>query len=65
MNFSRSSATKCVSWNNETCMDRPTVIDFNPIEVSYYLFVISLDKYNGSCDAVDDLSAKYKNMCSK
>ena len=46
-------------------MDRPTVIDFNPIELRYYLFVISLDKYNGSFDPVDYLSAKYKNMCSK
>ena len=54
-------ATKCVSLNNEPCMIRPTVIDLNPNELSYYLFMISLDECNESCDSVDDLSTK---MCS-
>ena len=39
-------------------MATPTLIDLNPIERSYYLLMISLDKYSGSCYAVDDLSTK-------
>ena len=41
-------------------MIRPTPIDLNPIELSYYTLMISLDKFNGSCNAVDDLY-----MCSQ
>ena len=37
-------------------MIRPTFIDLNPIRLNYYPFMISLDKCNGSCNAVDDLS---------
>ena len=40
--------------NDEPCMVRPTRIDFNPVKLKYYLFMISLDKCSGSC----------KNMCS-
>ena len=36
----------------------PNVIDLNPVELDYYPFMISLDKCNGSCNAVDDLSTK-------
>ena len=32
----------------------PNVIDLNLVELDYYLFMISLDKCNGSCNAVDD-----------
>ena len=42
--FSSSVATKSVSLNDEPCMIRPTLIDLNPVEVKYYLFMISLDK---------------------
>ena len=58
LSFTGSLATKCVSVNNEPCMTRPTLIDSNPIELNYYLFVINLDKFNGSCNVVDDLSTK-------
>ena len=33
-------------------MVRPTLIDFNPVEVRYYPFMISLDKCTGSCIVV-------------
>ena len=33
-------------------MVRPTLIDFNPVEVRYYPFMISLDKCTGSCTVV-------------
>ena len=42
--FSSSVATKSVSLNDEPCMIRLTLIDLNPVEVKYYLFMISLDK---------------------
>ena len=35
--------------NNEPWMVRPTLIDFNPAELNYYSFMISLDECNGSC----------------
>ena len=39
-------------------MVRPTFIALNTIELNYYPSMISLDKCNGSCNAVDDLSTK-------
>ena len=33
----------------------PTKIDLNLAELNYYPFMISIDKYNGSCKVVDDL----------
>ena len=39
-------------------MVRPALIDLHPAEVNYYLFKISLDKCNGGCNDVDDLSRK-------
>ena len=44
MSFSRSLVTKCVSLNNESCTDSPTLIDLNLVELNYYQFMISLDK---------------------
>ena len=63
LSFSQSLATKCVSLNNEPCMIRPTLIDLKLVDLKYYPIMISLDKYSGSCNSVDDLSKK--NMCSK
>ena len=31
-------------------MVRPALIDFNPVELIYYPFMISLGKCNGSCN---------------
>ena len=47
--FSSSVANESVSLNDEPCMIRPTVIDLNPVEVKYYLFMISLDKRQKTC----------------
>ena len=30
----------------------------NPIELNYFLFMISLDKSNGNFNAIDDISTK-------
>ena len=58
LSFSRSLLTKCVSLNNEPCMNRPTFIYLNPVELNYHLLMISLYKCSGSCNAIDDLSTK-------
>ena len=44
--------------NNEPCMIRPFLIDLNPVELKYYPFMISLNKCNGSCNSVNDISMK-------
>ena len=55
LSFSSSPAcgrAKCLSLNDEPCMVRPTLIDFNPTELKYYPFMISLDKCTGSCNVL-------------
>ena len=47
-----SDQTKFVFFNDESCMVRPTLIELNPVELKYYPYIISLDKYNGSCNAL-------------
>ena len=37
-------------------MIRPTLIDLNTFGLSYSPFMIKLNKCNGSCNIVDDLS---------
>ena len=44
LSLSRSLATTSMSLSNQSCMDRPTLINLN---------------LNVSCNAVDSLSAKY------
>ena len=58
LSLSRSLVTKCVSLNNEPCMIRPIIIDLKPVELTYYPFMISLDKCSGICNSLDDLSTK-------
>ena len=50
--------THFMSWSNEPCMARPTLIDLNSIELNHHLFTISLDKCNECCEPINDLSAK-------
>ena len=38
--------------NNEPYMVRPTLIELSPVELKYYLFMISLDKCRGSCNVL-------------
>ena len=46
-------------------MARHTLTDLNLIELNYYPFLITVDKYNGSCNAVGDLSSKIRVSCKK
>ena len=41
--------TKCILLNDEPCIVRPTLIDLNHVELKYHSFMISLDKFSGSC----------------
>ena len=56
LSFGGSLATKYVSLNNEPCMVRCTLTDLNPVELDFYLFMISQNKCNVSCNAANDLS---------
>ena len=42
--------TKCLLLNDERCIDRPPLLDLNPVELKYYPFMITLDKCTGSCN---------------
>ena len=44
--------------NDELCMVRPSLINFYPVEVKYYLFSGSPDKCNVSCNCANNLSAE-------
>ena len=51
LSFSSSliqNRTKCLFLNDEPCMVRPNLFDLNPVELTYYPFIISLNKYIGS-----------------
>ena len=52
LSFSSSLATKCLSFNDEPCMVRPTLIDLNPVALKYYPLMISLDKCSESCNVL-------------
>ena len=52
LNFSKSLVTKCLFLNDELCLVRPTLIDLNPVELKYYPFRISLDKFTGICNII-------------
>ena len=56
LSFGEPLATSSMPLKKESCMVRPT-LDLNPVEQNYYLFMISLNKYIGSCNT-NDLSPK-------
>ena len=51
LSFSVSLA-KFVSLNDQSYIFRPTLIDLNPIDLKYNPIMVSLDKCNGSCNAL-------------
>lgn len=58
LSFSGFLVAKYMSLNDEQCKIRPILIDLNPLELNYYLFMISLDKLNGSCNTVTKISGR-------
>ena len=55
--------TQCKSLNNKPYLARPTFIDLDSNKIHYYPFIVSLDRCNGSCNALDDLPSR--TMCSE
>ena len=57
-----SNFTTYMSFNNQPCMTRPTLIYLNPDEYDQglrcYWFMVNLDRLNGSCHIFDDPSDK-------
>ena len=57
-----SNHTKGMSLNNQLCMTLPVLIDLNHDEhnqgLCYYPFKVNLDRFNVSCNILDDLSGK-------
>ena len=51
--FGGSFAAKYISMNYQPSMARLMLIDFNPDELHYYPFIISLDKCDVSSSAVE------------
>ena len=58
VSFSGSLIVKCMSLNNKKCKSRLTLINLQPIELKYYLFMVGLNKFNGIFNFADDLSTK-------
>ena len=57
-----SNLTVSIFLNNQSSITRPTLIDINPDEhnqgLRYYPFMVNLDRCNGTCNGLDDLSDK-------
>ena len=54
LNFSSSlvrKKTKFLFLNYDPCMVGPSLINLNHVELKYYPFMISIDKYSRSCNA--------------
>ena len=47
-----------MSLNKEQCKTRFFLIDPNHVDLKHYLFMITLDKCNGSCNTFNDISNK-------
>ena len=57
-----SNHTNYISLNNQPCMGRTILTDFNPDEwnqrLHYYPFMVNLDSCNGSCNTLDVTSGR-------
>lgn len=56
--FSGLLATKFISLNNWSFLAISNLLDLNPIELSYYQFMGSINKCNESCKTLDDAFGK-------
>ena len=51
---------ECVSMNNQECSVRPEIINVDSNETSFYPYIIKVNKYNGSCNNIND---PYTKLC--
>ena len=54
LGFGGLLTAKCISKNNQPYTVRMTLIDLNLNEIHYYPFMVSLDRFGGRCDTVED-----------
>ena len=52
--FTGLVAIKFIPLNDAPCLDRPTLIDLNANELHYFLFLVNLDRCNGSFINLDN-----------
>ena len=52
--FNFQGAIKRVSLNNQPCKARPTLADINSNETLFYPFTVSVNKYRGSSNTIDN-----------
>ena len=55
-----ASSLSCISMNNQVCKVRPEIVNININEPVFYPFSINTSKCSGSCNNINDPSAK---MC--
>ena len=60
LSFSEYLAIKCLFLNEQQYMVRPTIFDMNPVELKYYSFMISLNKYTGGCNVLSTKIMSFK-----
>ena len=58
LSFSGSLESKSMSLNDGQWKTRPALISLNPAKLNYYQFIISLDKCNGSCNTLTEISGR-------
>ena len=60
MTFFSRNALKYVSMNNQECKIRSEMIDINSNEPTFYPYIIEVNKYNGSCNNINN---PYSKLC--
>ena len=59
-NVSNMNPLKCVSMNNQECRKRPEIINIKSNESIFYPYSIKVNKWNGSCNNIND---PYSKLC--
>ena len=62
LNSNSEEPIECVSLNNHSCQDIPTLVDINSDETLLYPFNVTINKHGGSCTTIDD---PYGQVCYK
>ena len=60
VNLISATPLSCISMTNKECKVRPEIINVNSVEPVFYPFSIKTNKYNGSCNNINN---PYVKMC--
>ena len=55
-----NSIIRCVSFNNQPCQTRPTLVNINSDETLFYSFTLSVNKCGGVYNTIYDLYTRVK-----